>query len=176
MRRVVSVLLASTFLIALAAPVAGAATPIDERRVRTSLELETFTIPADPEFTCAFDVLLEDFDGRVTHVFITEDRHGNVLERVIYHTNTRYTNVSTGDSFERRFDSVVNITTWADGSGRVITRNDALFIGGEPSSVAAGIYLVDHGRTLDEFDTEGNLVVQEILSADQVIDVCAELS
>jgi len=176
MRRVVSVLLASTFLIALAAPAAGGTTPIDERRVRTSLELESFVIPADPEFTCDFDVMLEDLEGRITHVFITEDRHGNVLERVIYHTLTRYTNVSTGDSFERRYDSVVNITTWADGSARIITRNDALFIGGEPSSVAPGIYLVDHGRTLDEFDAEGSLVVQEILAAEHVIDVCADLS
>ena len=176
MRRVVSVLLASTFLIALAGPVAAVATPIDERRVRESLELESFTIPADPEFTCDFDVLIEDLDGRITYVFITEDRHGNLLERVIFHTVTRYTNVATGDTYERRFDSVLNITTWADGSGRVITRNDALFVGGEPSSLAPGIYLVDHGRVLEEFDTEGTLVVQEILSADQVIDVCAELS
>lgn len=176
MRRVVSILLASAFLIALAGPVAAAATPIDERRVRTSLDLESFTIPADSEFTCDFDVLVEDFEGTVTYVFITEDRHGNILERVIFHTLTRYTNVSTGEEYERRYDSVVNITSRADGSARVVVRNDALFIGGPPSSLAAGIYLVDHGRTVDEFDTEGNLVVQEILEADQIIDVCAELS
>ena len=176
MRRVVSVLLASTFLVALAAPVAGAATPIDERRVRSSLELESFVIPADPEFACDFDVMLEDVEGRITHVFITEDRHGNVLERVIYHTLTRYTNLSNDQTYERRFDSVVNITTFADGSARVTYRNDALFVGGEPSSLAAGIYLVDHGRVLEEYDTEGAIVVQEILSADEVIDLCAELS
>ena len=65
MRRVVSVLLASTFLIALATPVA-AQTPIDERRVRESVPLGAFDLTTEPEIGCGdFAVLVEDIAGEI---------------------------------------------------------------------------------------------------------------
>lgn len=176
MRRVVSVLLASTFLIALATPVA-AQTPVDERRVRESVPLGAFDLTIEPEIGCGdFAVLVEDIAGDITYIFITEDRHGNILERVVFHTLSRYTNTTTGASFERRFDSVGNITTRPDGTVKVIARNDTLIWGPEPVAIglADGVWLIDKGRLVLEYDAEGGLAGAE-LQEGETIDVCALL-
>jgi len=178
MRRVVSVLLASILLLAALATPVAAQTPIDERRVREDVPLGAFdfTLPAG-DF-CDFPLLIEDIAGDITFVFITEDRHGNVLERVIFHTVARYTNTVTGDSFEERFDSVGNSLFRADGTFRIIARNDVLawYVEGDPSELGPGVWLIDHGRIVEEYDAEGNLVSARVDEADEILDVCAALS
>ncbi|MEJ7804208.1 MAG: hypothetical protein WKH68_12700 [Candidatus Limnocylindria bacterium] len=121
MSRVVSVLLASTFLIALAAPVA-AQTPIDERRVRESVRLGSADFTLEAEF-CGFPVLVEDISGTITGVFITEDRHGNILFRDIFHTVARYTNLEGTLRSNCGYDSVVNGLFRTDGTVRLIGRS-----------------------------------------------------
>jgi len=159
-------------VIALVSPVAGQ-TPLDERRVREGVPLETFTFEAG--IGCEFDVEVSDLDGKITYVFITVDRHGNYLDRYIYHTVTRYTNVETGASYTRRFDSVENGLIRPDGSARFVFRNDALYLGGEPGPLDPGLYLVDNGRAVTEYDAEGNVVV-DVIESGEIIDLCAELT
>ena len=177
MRRVVSVLLASTFLIALATPVA-AQTPIDERRVREDVPLGAFDITLPAGEFCDFPLLIEDVSGDITFVFITEDRHGNVLERIIFHTVARYTNTDTGDSFEEPYNSVGNLLFRVDGTSRTIARNDALvwYAEGDPSDLGPGVWLIDHGRVVEEYAADGSVVSARVDEAGEVIDVCAELS
>jgi hypothetical protein len=176
MRRALPLFLASLLLVALAGPVA-AQTPLDERRVRTDVPLGTYDFTLPGADYCGFDLLVEDISGTITEVFITVDRHGNTLLRTIFHTVTRYTNVQTGESFERRFDSVGNFTLWADGSSRIIGRNDSLlwYLEGDASTIAPGVWLVDHGRIIEEYDADGNLTHAAVLEADEIIDVCAML-
>lgn len=178
MRRVIVILLGSLVLIAgLITPVAATATPIDERRVRTDIPLTDTLLVIEAEIGCGdFDVRVEDISGKVTYVFITEDRHGNILERIIYHTVTEYTNLTSGASFTRRFDSVGNITIRPDGTVKVIARNDTLIWGLEPSAIglADGLWLIDKGRLILEYDAEGEVAGAE-LQEGETIDVCALL-
>jgi hypothetical protein len=176
-RRGLSLLVAVILLAALAGPASAGATPVEDRRVRTDIPLGTYDIELPPEEGCAdFAVLVEDIDGRITEVFITEDRHGNVLTRTIFHTITRYTNLETGKSFERRFDSVGNYTFKADGTVRIIGRNDTLIWGPEPPGLGLGegIWLVDAGRVVLEYDETFTFVSGQILWG-EAIDVCAAL-
>lgn len=176
MRRVVSALLASNvLLVALAAP-AAAQTPIDERRVREEIPLGALDFTLGPEF-CGFPILVEDIDGKIIGVFITEDRHGNLLLRDIFHTITRYTNTDTGASFERRYDSVVNVLIRTDGTVRLAGRNDFFtwYPEGTSADLGPGVWLNDHGRIVEELDAEGNVVSADHQSG-QVTDVCAALS
>ncbi|MGQ0609130.1 MAG: hypothetical protein ACT4OQ_11795 [Chloroflexota bacterium] len=179
MRRVVSVLLASIFLIALATPVAADATPIDERRVREDVPLDATLLELPGGEFCDFDLRVEDIAGDVTYVFITEDRHGNILERIIFHTIAEYTNLDTGESFQMRYDSVVNATFRPDGSAKYIIRNDALvfYLEGEvhPFGTGRGVWLVDKGRVVEEYSDTG-LVLSRLDEAGSVLDVCAAVS
>ncbi|HET9417329.1 MAG TPA: hypothetical protein VFP30_07285 [Candidatus Limnocylindria bacterium] len=175
MRRLLPLVLASLVFVALAGP-ASAQTPIDERRVREAIPLGSADTVITPEEGCAFPVSVEDIAGKITYVFITEDRHGNVLERTIFHTIARYTNLDTGASFERRFDSVGNFLTRPDGTLRVIGRNDTLIWGPEPAAagLTPGIWLIDMGRMVFEYDAAGGVVSAE-LQFGETIDVCAML-
>lgn len=180
MRRLVSVLLGSILLlIALTSPVAGQ-TPIDERRQRSELPLGSQDVTIAPEIGCSeFPVLVEDIAGKITYVFITEDRHGNVLERIIFRTTSRYTNTETGASFEQRFDSVANYTTFPDGSLHIRFRADALlwYAPGDPSEdLGPGVWLVDGGFGTESYDAEGNLTNATLKEAREILDVCAMLS
>lgn len=121
MRRVASIILAATLLLALATPAAADATPVDERRQRSPIPLEDTLITIEAEIGCGtFDVLVEDISGKVTYVFITEDRHGNLLERVIYRTVTRYTNLSSGASFVEYGADGSSVSTVLEYAGEVI--------------------------------------------------------
>lgn len=178
MRRVISVLLASTLLIVMATPVAADATPVDERRQRVDVPLSDTFVELGPEY-CGFPLTVEDISGKVTHVFITEDRHGNVLERRIFHTVAEYTNLDTGASFQRRYDSVVNVIIRpSEGTAKVILRNDALvwYLDGEPSELGPGVWLIDKGRVVEEFHFELGLTSSRVDEAAEVFDVCAMLS
>jgi hypothetical protein len=176
MRRSVSIVLASLLLLLLAVP-AGAQTPLDERRVRTDLALGDLDATVSAELGCGFDVLVEDIAGTITYVFITEDRHGNVLERLIWHTTTRLTNTETGAWVDFRFDSVQNITIRADGSLKLITRNDGIFWGGDSDELppGPGLYFIDHGRVVDEIAPDGTILSEVVQEADAIIDLCAML-
>ena len=120
-------------------------------------------------------MFVEDISGKVTYVFITEDRHGNSLERVIYHTVSRYINLETDATFERRFDSVGNFTTRPDGSVRIVGRNDSLLWDGE-AGFAPGIWLIDHGLIVVEYEPDGTPRSGEVVHSDEIFDVCAALS
>lgn len=176
MRRVVSFVVMSMILVmALATPVA-AQTPLEDRRVREDIPLSETVLTIEAAIGCeGFDVFVEDISGTVTYVFITEDRHGNILERVIYHTVSRYTNLETDATFERRFDSVGNYTTRPDGSVRIVGRNDALLWDGE-AGLAPGIWLIDHGLIVVEYEPDGTPRSGEVVRSDEIIDVCAALS
>ncbi len=177
--RSLSILLASMFLlVAFAAPVAAAQTPIEERRVREDVPLGDFDVVIEPEVGCGdFAVEVNDIAGQITYVFITEDRHGNILERAIWHTTTRYTIVETGATFERRFDSVANYLLRADGSSKYIFRNDILtwYAPSDPAELGPGVWLIDHGRLIEEYNADGNLVASDYQGG-EVTDVCAALS
>ncbi len=177
MRRVTVILLGNLMLLAgISMPVAATATPVDERRVRENVPLTDTLLVIEAEIGCGdFDVRVEDISGKVTYVFITEDRHGNILERVIYHTVTEYTNVSTDASFTRRFDSVGNCLTRPDGSVKVIGRNDGLVWGVELPSHGPGVWLIDGGRVVLEYAADGSHISTDHQSGD-VTDVCEMLT
>jgi hypothetical protein len=176
MRRLVSMAFGAVLVLVLAGPTSAAPTPIEERRERTDVPLGTYDLTLPSDF-CGFELSAADIAGRITYVFITEDRHGNVLERVIFHTVTRYTNLDTGEWFEKRFDSVGNYLTRPDGSTRLIGRNDVLawYLQGEPADLGAGVWLIDHGRLIEEFDADGN-VIRSDYQHGEILDVCAALS
>jgi hypothetical protein len=176
MRRLIVPGTAFVLALAFAAPAAAAPTPIEERRVRTDVPLGTYdvTVPAEG---CGFEVSVADVSGTITHVFITEDRHGNVLERLIFHTVARYTNLDSGVWFEKRFDSVSNILIRPDGTTKSIGRNDVFtwYLPGEPADLGTGVWLIDHGRVVEEFDADDNVVSADYQHG-EILDVCAALS
>lgn len=176
MRRLVFLGFTALLALALAAPVLAAPTPIDERRVRTDVPLGTYDVTLEAEF-CGFELSVADVAGSITDVFITEDRHGNVLGRTIFHTITRYTNLDTGEWFERRYDSVSNVLIRPDGTERVIGRNDFFtwYAEGEDADLGPGVWLIDHGRVVEEYDADGNIVSADYQQGD-VLDICGALS
>jgi hypothetical protein len=177
MRRLVLIGFAAALALAVAAPALAAPTPIEERRVRSDVPLGEADVTLPAGQFCEFELEVADVAGKITSVFITEDRHGNVLERAIFHTTARYTNLDTGEWFERRYDSVVNILNRPDGTVRLIGRNDFFtwYTPEEGSDLGPGAWLIDHGRVVEELDADGNIVSADYQQGD-VLDICGALS
>lgn len=177
MHRAIRLPLAILLLLVFAAP-AAAQTPIDERRVREQLPLGTLDVTVEAGDGCDFPVLIEDVAGKITYVFITEDRHGNVLDRIIWHTTTRLTNVDDPSrSIETQFDSYGNGLFRPDGSANLRFRNDAIvwYAEGDPADLGPGMFLIDHGVIIEELGADGALISSDFRSG-TVTDVCAALS
>lgn len=177
MRRAIRLPAAILLLFVFAAPVA-AQTPIDERRVREDVPLGALDITVEAGEGCDFPVLIEDIAGKITYVFITEDRHGNLHDRIIWHTTTRLTNVDDpSKSFETQYDSYGTAVIRPDGSGTIRFRNDAIvwYAEGEPADLGPGMFLIDHGVIVEELAPDGSVLGSDHRSGD-VTDVCAALS
>lgn len=177
MRRAIRLPVAILLLFVFVAPVA-AQTPIDERRVREDVPLGELDITIGAGEGCGFPVLIEDVAGKITYVFITEDRHGNLHDRIIWHTTTRLTNVNDPSKwFETEYDSYGTAVFSPDGSGKIRFRNDAIvwYAEGDPADLGPGMFLVEHGVIVEELAADGSVLGSDYRSGD-VTDVCAALS
>ena len=169
---------ASALLLAVFAAPAAAKTPMDDRLVQENVPLGEFDVVIEPEVGCAdFAVEVNDVAGKIRRVVMPEGRHGNAVERVTWHTTTRYTNLETGATFERRFNSILTLVLRPDGSEKTIVRNDILVWYGpdDPSELGRGVWLIDHGHVVEEYDAAGNLVASDVTRG-EVTSICAALS
>jgi hypothetical protein len=73
---------------------------------------------------------------------------------------SRYTNLESGATFQRRFDSLVPVTTRPNGSLKVTGLNDILLWGPEPLAMGLGpgLWLLDAGKVTIKYDAAGELV------------------
>ena len=176
MRRLISFVLAAMLMAALAAPTA-AASPSGMGAVHVPVGAYDFTIFSH-EGCAGFDVLVEDISGTITEVTAAVDGKGNLRGKTMYHTITRYTRLDdTGGSITREFDSIGHYLVRPDGSLVVKALNDTLLWGPEPAAMglADGIWLVENGNLLVEYDPSGDLA-DITLHRGTTFDVCAALS
>lgn len=174
MRRLLPLLLSAMLLAALAGPVA--ANPTGRGAEHVPVGAYDFTITSD--IGCeGFDVLVEDFSGRIMEVVAGEDGRGTFRGKTMFHTVTRYTNTETGASIARRFDSIGHYVVRPDGSLEIKALGDTLLWGPEPAAIGLGdgIWLVEGGKLSLVYDPAGNLA-RITLHRGSTFDVCAALS
>lgn len=174
MRRLVPIVLSLVMLAALAGPVA--ANPTGRGAVHVAAG-EYDMVLAAGEGCADFAVSVEDISGRILEVVAGEDRHGNYRGKTMFHTVTRYTNLETGATITRPFDSIGHFVARPDGSLEIKALGDTLVWNPEPAALGLtpGIWLVENGHITLVYDSAGN-VASATLHRGSTFDVCAALT
>ena len=173
MRRLIPVVVAVALVAAMAGPVAANPTG----RGAFHFAAGDYDILLEGEFGCGdFDVMVEDISGRILEVVAGEDGRGNFRGKTMYHTVTRYTNTTTGESFTRRFDSIGHYLVRPDGSVEIKALGDTLVWNPEPAALGLppGVWLIENGKLRLVYDADGD-VASGTLYRGTTFDVCAAL-
>ena len=174
MRRLVPIFLSVVLLAALAGPVAANPTG----RGATHIPVGDYDLVLAVGEGCAdFAVAVEDISGRILEVAAGEDRHGNFRGKTMFHTVTRYTNLETGATITRRFDSIGHYLVRPDGSVEIKALGDTLLWNPEPEAMGLtpGIWLVENGHVTLVYDPTGDVASAQ-LHRGTTIDICEALS
>jgi hypothetical protein len=169
-RAIIAAISSGLLLVALVSPAAAA------QKVREQVPIGDFDITIEAGQGCSFPVLIQDLAGSI--VYTSVERHGTLHERIPWRTTTRLTNgLDDTKWMEFTFMSVIDAEVQPDGSALVVGRNDVIvwYAAGAPSEFGEGVWLINHGQAVEEYDPDGNLVNASLLSG-EVTDVCAALS